>query len=58
VRPFGLGDGTFDNDVINLPVIVVSLPFVIKVGVGASGYCENCAMSGKGIILLRRLTDL
>jgi hypothetical protein len=56
--PFGLGDGTFENNVINLSVIVVPLPLVIKIGVGASGYCKDCTMGGEGVGLLRRLADL
>jgi hypothetical protein len=48
--PFALGDGAFDGNVIDLSVIVSLLPLVIKVGVGASGNCENCAMGGKLLV--------
>jgi hypothetical protein len=58
MRIFVLGDGTIDSNVINLSVIVASLPLVIKIGVGASGYCKDYAMCGKGISLLRRFVDL
>jgi hypothetical protein len=56
--PFGLGDGVFDDNVIDLSVIVSLLPLVIKIGVGASGNCENCVVGGETVSLLRRLTDL
>jgi hypothetical protein len=58
MRPFGLGDGAFDDNVVNLSIIVSFLPLVIKIGIGASGNCENCAMGGKVVGLLRRLVDL
>jgi hypothetical protein len=58
VRPFGLGDGTFDNNMIDLPVIVVALSLDVEIGVGISGNCEDCAMGGEGIGLLRRFMDL
>jgi hypothetical protein len=58
VGPLGLGDGTFDNDMIDLSVVISSLPLVIEINVGTSGDCEDCAMSGKSIGLLRRLVDL
>jgi hypothetical protein len=53
-----LGDGAFDDNVVNLSIIVSFLPLVIKIGIGASGNCENCAMGGKVVGLLRRLVDL
>jgi hypothetical protein len=58
VRPFGLGNRTFDNDVIDLPVIIVMLPFGVKVGIGTSGNYEDCAMGGESIGLLQRFLDL
>jgi hypothetical protein len=56
--PFGLGDGAFNDNVIDLSVIVSLLVFVIKISVGASGNCENCVMGEKVVGLLRRLMDL
>jgi hypothetical protein len=56
--PFGLGDGAFNNNVIDLSVIVSLLLFVIKISVGASGNCENCVMREKVVGLLRSLMDL
>jgi hypothetical protein len=47
VGPFGLSNGTFDSDVIDLPVIIMMLSLGIKVGIGTSGNCEDCAMGGK-----------
>jgi hypothetical protein len=58
VRPFGFGDRTFDKHMIDLLVIVSMLPLVLKVDIGASGDGENCAMGGKVVTLLQRLTDL
>jgi hypothetical protein len=56
--PFGLGDGVFDDNVIDLSVIVSSLPLVTKIGVGASGNGENYSVGGEVVGLLWRLTDL
>jgi hypothetical protein len=39
--PFGSGYGAFDSDMIDLSIIVSALPLGIKIGVGASGDCEN-----------------
>jgi hypothetical protein len=58
VGPFGLGDGDFDSNVIHLPVIVSSLPLVVKIGVGAPNYCKDCVVGGKGVSLLHRFADL
>jgi hypothetical protein len=46
VRLFGLGNGTFDSDMIDLCIIVSPLPLGVKIGVGASSNCEDCAMGG------------
>jgi hypothetical protein len=48
-----LGDGAFDDDVIDLSVIVSLLPFVIKISVRSSSDCENCVVGGKFVGLLR-----
>jgi hypothetical protein len=58
VGPFGLGNKTFDNDVIDLPIIIVVLSLNVKIGVGTSGNCEDCAMGGEIVNLLRRFLDL
>jgi hypothetical protein len=58
VGPFGLDNEAFDNNVIDLPVIVSPLPLGVEIGVGASGDCEDCAMGGKTFGLLWRFTDL
>jgi hypothetical protein len=58
MRPLGLGDGAFVDKMIDLSVVISSLPLVIKISVGASDDCKNCVMSGKAIVLLQRLTDL
>jgi hypothetical protein len=56
--PFDLGDVTFDDNVVDLSLVISPLPLVIKVDVGASSGCENCVMGGKIVWLLRRLADL
>jgi thiazole synthase ThiGH ThiG subunit len=58
MRPLGLGAGAFDDKMIDLSVVISSLPLVIEISVGASSDCKNCVMSGKAIVLLRRLIDL
>jgi hypothetical protein len=58
VRPFGLSKGTFNNDVIDLPVIVVALSLGVKVSVRISDNCEDCAVGRKGVGLLHRFLDL
>ncbi len=56
--PFGLGDGAFDGYMIDLSIVVSPLLLSVEINVGTSGDCEDCAMSGKSIGLLRRLVDL
>jgi hypothetical protein len=58
VRPFGFSNGTFDGNVIDLPVIITMLSLGVEVGIGASGNCDDCAMGGEGVSLLRRFLDL
>jgi hypothetical protein len=43
---------------IDLLVIVHLLPFVVEVGIGASGDGDDCVMGGNIVGLLCRLTDL
>jgi hypothetical protein len=31
MRPFSLGDGTFDNDMVDLAIIILALPFGFEV---------------------------
>jgi hypothetical protein len=58
MRPFGLGDRTFDSDVIYLAIIVSTLPFGFRVCVRTSGDCEYGAMNGEVIGLLWRFLNL
>jgi hypothetical protein len=58
VGPFGLCNGIFDNDMINLSVIITMMSPGVKVGVGTSGNCKDCAMCGECVGLLRRFLDL
>jgi hypothetical protein len=55
VRPFGFGDRTFDNHMIDLSVIVSLLPLVSEIDIGASGDSEDCTMGGEVVALLWRL---
>jgi hypothetical protein len=52
VRPFDLDHGTFDDHMIDLSLIVSSLSVVFKIGIGASGDGEDCAMGGEVVSLL------
>jgi hypothetical protein len=47
VGPFGLGDGAFDNYMIDLSLVVSPLPLSIKISVGASGNYEDCVVGGE-----------
>jgi hypothetical protein len=58
VGPFGLGNGGFNSYVIDLNVVVSVLSLGIKIGVGTSRNCEDCAVGREGIELLWRLLDL
>jgi hypothetical protein len=58
VGPFGLGNGTFDNYMIDLPIVVSMLSLGIEIGVATSCNCEDCAVCGEGIRLWQRLLDL
>jgi hypothetical protein len=58
VRPFSLCDGAFDNNMVDLFVIVSSLPLGVKIGVGSSGDHEDCAVGGESVCLWWRLTGL
>jgi hypothetical protein len=55
---FDLGNRTFNNDVIDLPVIIVALSLGVKISVGTFDNCEDCAMGGEIVSLLRRFLDL
>jgi hypothetical protein len=43
---------------IDLPIVIYTVSFGIKITVGTSGNCENCVVGGEGIGLLRRFLDL
>jgi hypothetical protein len=58
VGPLGLGDRAFDNDMVNRPVIVSTMSLGIKIYIGASGNCQDCAMGGENVDLLRTFLDL
>jgi hypothetical protein len=48
VGPFCLGNGTFDGDMVDLAIIVLALSLGFKVGIRASGDCEDHTMSREG----------
>jgi hypothetical protein len=58
VRPLGLGNGVFDSYVIYFSVIVPALSLGVKVGIGTSGNCKDCAMGWKGFVWLLGFLDL
>jgi hypothetical protein len=58
MKSFGLGDRTFDNNMIYLTIIVFASSFGFKVCVLTSGDCEYSAMGGERIRLLRRFLSL
>jgi hypothetical protein len=58
VVPFCFGDKTFNGHMIDLVVLVSSLPLVLEVGIGAFGDGEDCGVGGEVLALLRRLMDL
>jgi hypothetical protein len=58
VRPLGLGNGAFDNYVIYSSIIVLMLSLGVKVRIGTSDNCKDCAMSWEGFVLLLRFLGL
>jgi hypothetical protein len=58
VGPFGLCNGTFDGDVINLPVIITTLSLDVEVGIGTSCNYKDCAVCGESVSFLWRFLDL
>jgi hypothetical protein len=56
--PFGLGNGTFHNNMIDLPMVVSVLSLGIKISVVTFGDCQDCDVGGEGVGLLWRLLDL
>jgi hypothetical protein len=58
VGPFSLGDQTFDDDVIDLPVVITTLSLDIEVDIRTSGDCEDCVVGGENFILLLGFLDL
>jgi hypothetical protein len=56
--PFGLHNGTFDKDVINLPVIITTLSLGVEIGIETSVNYKDCAICGESVGLLRRFLVL
>jgi hypothetical protein len=56
--PLGLGDWAFDDNMIDLSVVVSSLHLAIEISVSAFGDYENCVVGGEAFGLLWRLSDL
>jgi hypothetical protein len=52
VRPLGLGNGAFDSYMIYFSIIVLVLLLCVKVGIGTSDNCTDCARSWYDFILL------
>jgi hypothetical protein len=58
VGPFGFCNETFFGDMIDLPIIIMTLSLGVKIGIGTSGNCEDCAVCGESIGLLWGFLDL
>jgi hypothetical protein len=58
VRPFCLDYKPLDGHMIDLVVIVSSLSFVFKIGVGVSDDGVDSVVGGEIVALMRRLTNL
>jgi hypothetical protein len=58
VRPFGLGDRTFDSYMVYFSVIISMLSLGVGISIGASSDYKDCAMSWKSFILLLGFLDL
>jgi hypothetical protein len=58
VGSFGLGNRTFDDDVINLAIIISVLALGLKISIGSFGDCQDCAVGVESVGLLRRFLDL
>jgi hypothetical protein len=53
-----LCNGTFDGDVIDVPVMITMLSLGVKIGIGTSDNCDDCAVCGESVSLLWRFLDL
>jgi hypothetical protein len=53
-----LSDGALDGYMVYFSVVISALPLSVKISVGTFGDCEDCAMSGEGVILLLGFLDL
>jgi hypothetical protein len=53
-----MGNRSLNNDMIDLPVIIMALSLGVKISVATSGNCEDCVMGGEIVGLLWRFLDL
>jgi hypothetical protein len=53
-----LCNGTFDDNMINLPIIIMMMSLGVEVGVGTYGNYKDCAVCGESVSLLWRFLDL
>jgi hypothetical protein len=58
VGPFSLGNRTFDDNMVDLVIIVSALPLGIKVSITAPSDCKYCAVRWKSFGLLLGFLDL
>jgi hypothetical protein len=58
VGQFGLCNGTFYGDMINMSVIIMMMSLGIEVSVGTSDNCKDCALCGESVSLLWKFLDL
>jgi hypothetical protein len=52
VRLLSLGNGVFDSYMIYFSVIVLMLSLGVKVDIGTSGNCKDCAMGWEDFVWL------
>jgi hypothetical protein len=58
VRPLGLGYRAFDSYVIYFSVIVSVLSLGVKISIGDSGDCKDCATNWESFILFLGFLNL
>jgi hypothetical protein len=58
VGPLGVGNGAFDSYAIDFSIIVPTLSLGVKVSIGTSCNCKDCAMGWEGFVSLLGLLGL
>jgi hypothetical protein len=58
VRPLGLCEWTFDNQMVYFSIVISALSLALKVCVGTPGNCEDYAMGWESFALVLGFQDL